>query len=328
MPSMLNTAAVAALVGAVNVAAHGHVSSIVVDGETYEGFDPTSAPYLPSLPDSIAWSNGATDNGFVASSDVANPDVICHIDAGNAALSAEAAAGSNVSITWNTWPETHYGPVIDYMADCGGDCATVDKTSLKWFKVQEMGQLSLGSSGTPGKWADDLIVENSFTWDATIPASLKPGNYVWRHEIIALHSAGSEGGAQLYPQCFNLKVTGSGSQSPEGTVGTSLYTPTDAGIMYNIYNDESKSAIDYQIPGPAMPAFDGSSSSSGSGSGAAPAASTTAAPVASTTAAAQATTVVEAAPSSTTAAAAAPTHTSKCKSRKARRQARALKNAQ
>ncbi|KAI0470521.1 glycoside hydrolase [Xylariaceae sp. FL0804] len=126
----MRSAVLAAMVGAVSVSAHGHVTTIEVDGQSYAGFDPTSAPFT-TPPDSIAWSNGATNNGFVASSLVATDDVICHLDAGNAALSAAATAGSNVTITWDTWPESHYGPVIDYMANCEGDCATADKSTLK-----------------------------------------------------------------------------------------------------------------------------------------------------------------------------------------------------
>jgi hypothetical protein len=82
----------------------------------------------------------------------------------------------------------------------------------------------------------------------TIPSSIAPGNYVLRHEIIALHSAGQANGAQSYPQCFNLVISGSGSASPSGVVGTSLYTPTDEGILYDIYSGNTE----YPIPGPAL----------------------------------------------------------------------------
>ncbi|OTA99278.1 glycoside hydrolase family 61 protein, partial [Hypoxylon sp. CI-4A] len=228
----------AALASAVSVSAHGHVTTVTIDGTSYTGFDPTSAPYGPQ-PDSITWSNGATDNGFVLSSALQDPDIICHLNASNAALSAPVAAGGKVGITWNQWPDSHKGPVIDYLADCGGDCSAVDKTTLKWFKIDESGQLELGSgSGTTGRWADDVLLENSLTWDVQIPSSLKAGNYVLRHEIIALHEAGTEGKAQMYPQCINLEVSGTGSSVPDGVVGTELYTSTDAGILHNIYNDE------------------------------------------------------------------------------------------
>lgn len=82
----------------------------------------------------------------------------------------------------------------------------------------------------------------------TIPANLKPGNYVLRHEIIALHSASNADGAQNYPQCVNLKVTGSGTEQPEGTLGTALYSADDEGINFNLYTTFDS----YPIPGPAL----------------------------------------------------------------------------
>ncbi|KAI5921324.1 lytic polysaccharide monooxygenase [Camillea tinctor] len=341
MPSTMRSALLAALAGAVSVSAHGHVTEIAIDGKTYPGFDPTSQKTATG----IAWSNGASDNGFVKSSAINTADIICHLSAANAPQTAPATAGSNVTITWNTWPESHKGPVIDYLADCGGDCATVDKTTLKWFKISELGELSLGTgSGSTGKWADDLIIENNFQWSAAIPANIKPGNYVWRHELIALHEGQTEGAAQLYPQCFNIEISGSGSVSPAGVVGTSLYTATDPGILHNIYNDESLSSVsDYIIPGPAMPDFSGSGSSSGATTSAVAsvASSTAAAPTTTSAPAAAATTASSTTAASTTAAATTPATTTaaetavavpaasssakpKCKSK--RRHARQVKN--
>jgi hypothetical protein len=37
----------------------------------------------------------------------------------------------------------------------------------------------------------------------SIPSTLKPGAYVLRHEIIALHGARSDDGAQAYPQWYD-----------------------------------------------------------------------------------------------------------------------------
>jgi hypothetical protein len=92
-------------------------------------------------------------------------------------------------------------------------------------------------------------VAQNFTSDVTIPANLAPGNYVLRHEIIALHSAGSTNGAQAYPQCLNLKVGGSKTTAlPAGVPATKFYTPTDPGILFNLYASFSS----YSIPGPAV----------------------------------------------------------------------------
>jgi hypothetical protein len=87
------------------------------------------------------------------------------------------------------------------------------------------------------------------TWTVTIPKNLKAGKYVLRNEIIALHTAGTVNGAQNYPQCFNLQVTGSGTASlPPGTPATQLYKPTTPGIVFNI----AANLNSYPIPGPAL----------------------------------------------------------------------------
>jgi hypothetical protein len=83
----------------------------------------------------------------------------------------------------------------------------------------------------------------------TIPACLKPGYYLVRHEIIALHSASSEGGAQFYPGCHQLQVNGVGTKMPEkGLVSfPGAYDSKDPGVLFNVYNQ-----LPYKIPGPAI----------------------------------------------------------------------------
>lgn len=222
---------------------------------------------MATAPDSVGWSETSTDLGFVSPSQYASGDIICHNGAKNAALSAPVKAGGVVDLHWNTWPESHHGPVINYLANCGGSCATVDKATLKWFKISESGIID--NSAAPGTWASDELMANNLTGSVTIPSTIAAGNYVLRHEMIALHSAGQADGAQNYPFCVNLEVTGGGSDSPEGTLGTSLYTATDAGILVSIYT----AGLTYEIPGPAL--YSGGSSGSAPVSSAAPVASAT-----------------------------------------------------
>lgn len=187
-----------------------------------------------------------TDNGFVAPDEFGTADIICHRDGAPGPISAPVAAGGKVELQWNTWPESHHGPMIDYIAPVDGDFASIEPASLKWVKIDEAGLIS-GSN--PGHWATDDLLADNITWVSTIPDSLAPGNYVLRHEILALHSAGNAGGAQAYPQCINLEVTGSGSASPsDGVAATSFYTPEDPGILFNLYEEFSE----YVIPGPAL----------------------------------------------------------------------------
>lgn len=236
-----------ALAGAGMVSAHGYVKDIIVNGVQYAGYDVTSAPYQADPPTVVGWSSTATDLGFVSPDAFGSPDIICHRDSTNAGGHATVAAGDSIFIEWNTWPDSHKGPVLDYLARCGSSgCESVDKTTLEFFKISEGGLVD--GSSAPGTYAADELLANGIGWMVKIPETIAPGAYVLRHEIIALHSAGQENGAQAYPQCFNLMVTGSGTAEPAGVLGTELYTATDEGILFNIYS----TLDDYPIPGPAL----------------------------------------------------------------------------
>ncbi|TGO32617.1 hypothetical protein BHYA_0301g00010 [Botrytis hyacinthi] len=267
------------------VSAHGYVSGIVAGGTYYTGWL-VSYAYQTPQPDSIGWADTNLDLGFTSPSAYATGDIICAKNATNAALSAKVAAGDSIDFQWTVWPDSHHGPVITYLANCNGDCATVDKTTLEFFKIDEAGLID--DTTVPGTWASDKMITNNNTWTTTIPADLAPGNYVARHEIIALHSAGSEDGAQNYPQCINLEISGSGTLAPKGTLGEALYTATDPGILVNIY-----SPLTYTIPGPAM--YNSTGAASGAASGVASA--TSAAVVATSAAASSAAAVTSAASS-------------------------------
>jgi len=131
------------------------------------------------------------------------------------------------------------------MANCNGHCETVDKTTLSWFKIDQKGLLG---GGDPGTWDTHTLIANNNSWTVTIPPTLKTGNYVIRHEITALHAAGAPGGAQAYPFCFNLAITGTGTAAPSGISAETFYTPSDPGILVNIYQNLST----YIIPGPTV----------------------------------------------------------------------------
>ncbi|WYZ36712.1 hypothetical protein EsH8_II_000218 [Colletotrichum jinshuiense] len=238
---MYTKAFLSALIGASAVSAHGFVEKITAGGQSIDNYNPTSAPYQSSPPDVPGWAAEQQDLGFVAPDATGNADIICHKSATPGKSSVKVAAGDKISVTWNTWPASHKGPVIDYLAKCSGDCSSATKADLKFFKIAEK-----GLTGT--SWAADELLNNGLTWDITIPSDIAAGNYVLRHEIIALHSAGQENGAQFYPQCINLEVSGGGSANPTGVAGTSLYTAKDKGVIFDIYSG----ATSYPIPGPAL----------------------------------------------------------------------------
>lgn len=230
---------------AVTVIAHGHVTNIVVNGIYYRNFLPDNDPYNPNPPKVMGWTAGNTDNGYVAPDAFQSPDIICHKSATPGKAHVAVQAGDSISIQWNTWPDSHHGPVVDYLAKCNGPCETVDKNSLKFFKIDGAG---LVSGSNPGYWADDALIANGLSWLINIPEDIAPGSYVLRHEIIALHGANQANGAQAYPQCFNLEIFGTGTSQPSGVYGTDLYRATDPGIFFNLYT----SFTTYPVPGPTL----------------------------------------------------------------------------
>jgi len=223
--------------------------------------------------------------------------IACNVDSKAGAISASAAAGADVLLHWTAWPTSHKGPTMTYLAACSGDCSDVsDPTTLDWFKIDEAG---LYSDGT---WASDKLIADDNTWTFSLPSSIKAGNYVMRHELLALHSASSVGGAQFYMQCTNLHITGDGTELPTDTVKfPGAYSATDPGIEINIYYPTPTS---YDIPGPTV--WSGASSGSSSSAVASSAsASSTAAP--SSTEASSSTELAATATSSTSSVTADPT---------------------
>ncbi|PWY87090.1 endoglucanase-4 precursor [Aspergillus sclerotioniger CBS 115572] len=228
------------------VTGHGYVSSIEVDGTTYGGYLVDTYYYESDPPELIAWSTNATDDGYVSPTNYDSSNIICHRGSSPAALSAPIAPGGAVKMTWNTWPDDHHGPVITYLANCNGSCSDVDKTALQFFKIDAGGLID--DTEIPGTWATDQLINANYSRTITIPTDIEAGNYVLRHEIIALHGAEDLDGAQNYPQCINLNVTGSGTATPSGTLGTALYKDTDPGIYVDIW----QSITSYIIPGPTL----------------------------------------------------------------------------
>lgn len=83
-----------------------------------------------------------------------------------------------------------------------------------------------------------------------IPSNIPSGDYLMRGEIIALHSAGSYPGAQLYMGCVQIRVTGGSGAVPTSTVRfPGAYKSSDPGITTNIYSGISV----YTIPGRKYP---------------------------------------------------------------------------
>jgi cellulase len=233
---MLVQSIAVALLGAVSsVSAHGHIAQVIAGGVTYPGAVPGNVS-----PQSVGWAANNLDNGFVEPNSAQSSDIACHKGARAASNFVKVAAGQTVTVKWNTWPESHKGPVIDYLAPFNSNAG-----SLSFAKIAQKGLIS-GSN--PGNWAADELIANGNSWNIQIPSSVAPGQYVLRHEIIALHSANNANGAQFYPQCINIEVTSGGSTRPSGSPATSFYRANDPGVLFNLYQSFSS----YPIPGPSL----------------------------------------------------------------------------
>jgi len=227
--------------------AHGFVqnATIPAGGTTYSGYLPYTDPYKSPVPRRIF--RKIPGDGPVE--DVTSTDLECggQQNSGSepAPLAAEAKAGSTIQLHWTAWPESHHGPVITYLARCRGCCTAYQpRKNRVWFKIKEEGKRS------DGTWASDDFVTGK-PYKFKIPSTLVTGNYIVRHEIIALHSAQQYPGAQFYPSCFQVRVTGGGnSTGPSSKVAfPGAYATNSPGIVYNLYGYTKSS---YTIPGPAV----------------------------------------------------------------------------
>ncbi|KAF5353534.1 hypothetical protein D9756_007837 [Leucocoprinus leucothites] len=210
------------LSAAVSVLGHGYVQEITNAGNEYSGYLPYSDPYMSPAPQRIVRKipgNGpVTDLSLIEytfppvcmkASGSFRFSVQCNgyseggvVGSAPAPVYATVAAGSHISLNWTTWPESHMGPMITYMALAPSDITSWNPgTSAVWFKVDEMGKDS------SGKWAaTDILSANNSIYTFTVPKNLKPGKYIVRHEIIALHAAHTYPGAQVYPSCIQIEV--------------------------------------------------------------------------------------------------------------------------
>ncbi|KAH8880037.1 glycoside hydrolase, partial [Thozetella sp. PMI_491] len=210
----------------------------------YKGYNP-SYQYEKPPPTVVGWSTpDDLQNTFVSPSGYDGPDIACHVGATPAGAEAPVNAGDTIEVQWTPWPASHKGPVIDYLAKCDGSCTTADKSKLKFFKISEVGLVDAAKD----VWGATQLMNNNNSWLVTIPTGIAPGNYVLRHEIIALHAAGQTNGAQNYPFCYSLAISSDGTANPEGVLATSFYKPADPGIHFDLFVKYT----DYPIPGPPL----------------------------------------------------------------------------
>ncbi|KAF3920656.1 Endoglucanase-7 [Orbilia brochopaga] len=177
--------------------------------------------------------------------DVNSNDMRCYKDpAAPVASTANVAAGATVGFRVD--PNIfHPGPLLFYLAKVpsGKTAANFEGDGgAVWFKIYE-NQATITSSSIT--WPSGQT-----TVSVKIPSCIPSGQYLLRVEHIALHSASSAGGAQIYIACGQINVTGGGSKAGSPLVAfPGAYKATDPGLLINIYWPIPTS---YKAPGPAV----------------------------------------------------------------------------
>jgi len=219
------------------VAAHGAVTSYTIAGTNYDGYE----GFSPVAGAQIIQRQWPDYNPILT---VTDATMTCN-GGTSAPISATIAAGTNITANWKQW--THQqGPVMVWMYSCNGEFTACDGKGSNWFKIDQLGMWGGVLDST--NWGTAIVMAN-LAWTSEIPANLKPGNYLIRHELLALHQANTP---QFYPECAQLTVTGSGTAVPSGSYLTSIpgyATQSDPGVMIDIY---SSTATTYTPPGPAV----------------------------------------------------------------------------
>jgi len=256
----LTLLAIAAI--ASQAAAHGGVIGYAIDGTWVNGYTKFNlAAHVATLttrPSFKAYNDPASQKtvqrpwaDFNPITDVSSSKMTCNSPGTASPLSTKVAAGSKLTAFWNQWPHA-IGPVVVWMTECPGDCASMSPATASqasWFKIDEAGLLS-GTVGK-GEWGGAKMVADNSSWTSTIPPSLKAGNYLLRHEMIALHSPP----AQFYPECAQVQVTGAGTAQPPASARATIpgvYKMSDPAVSIVVYSNEAQKMSTYTIPGPKV----------------------------------------------------------------------------
>ncbi|EHL00250.1 putative endo-beta-1,4-glucanase D [Glarea lozoyensis 74030] len=146
----------------------------------------------------------------------------------------DVQAGSTVKARWRHTQQSgsndiidagHSGPVMAYLKKVS-NAATDPGYGGGWFKISEAGLINAAC-------ANLMIISKAMGRK--------------RSELIALHGAGSSGGAQFYMECAQINITGgTGAKSPATVSLPGAYKANDPGILVNIYSTPAISK--YTIP--------------------------------------------------------------------------------
>ncbi|KAK7740592.1 hypothetical protein SLS62_011092 [Diatrype stigma] len=150
----------------------------------------------------------------------------------------------------NPIASSHKGPVTAYLAKVD-DAAGADAGSAAWSKIWED-----TFDPATGVWGVDNLLKNDGWVRFDLPACIPDGQYLLRVEVMALHSAYTQGGVQFYSSCAQLNVSGGGEKAAAETVKIpGAYSNSDPSVLINIYGTSGGPDMDgkpFPAHGPAV----------------------------------------------------------------------------
>ncbi|RPA86821.1 family 61 glycosyl hydrolase [Ascobolus immersus RN42] len=232
------------------VRGHGYVEEVTIGGVKYPGYNPYLDNHIakPTPPARLFYP--IVENHPVY--DPTEGNITCNWtreEEGLPKLTAVARAGSNMTIRWTRWPESHFGPQMTYLAWCGGKkCSEYDvrNPEARFFKISQDGWNSRTRT-----WLQEDFLKNNSTLTVTLPKNIPNGEYVVRHELLALHAVTNDKyGPEFYPQCWQITITGgTGTTIPAGVPFPGAYQPNDPGIEFRT---NRSNIVSYPFPGPPI----------------------------------------------------------------------------
>ncbi|KAK6517426.1 hypothetical protein TWF281_004083 [Arthrobotrys megalospora] len=236
---------VALLSAAATVNAHAYIKEFIVDGQAYPGFDPFEPPQPGILNQywDTNFRNRKNTDAYVPPG--SGDEVVCRKNAQPVRTVAQARAGAYITFRWSRWQINHIGPILTYLADCGGNCASAIGSQLSWFKIDE--------AGYNGRlWATEVLQKQGKTYTIQLPKNIKDGQYLLRHEMIGFKNSFKDQVlpvTQLYPNCANIQITGgTGKVTPQAVPLQGYYQEGAPGLPVV----DVQRGLNYPFPGPPL----------------------------------------------------------------------------